>query len=368
MNEQEKGNGGLGEKRPVPAWFRRERAIRVFPDAGYELCADDGVTGIRQTAPSEAEFNPREAAFLFGASSDKLYFRANFAAIVKVDCAGEEKTAMQKTLYNAQTGAFYDLRGPFAKPFHGIPVYRDALDMIPPGPASCPDFPGRDGLLPGSILLPVDSDGDRESGDLRGESDDSYGLQGVLFPEMEGRGGPGVQAAIDTEIERMQGEVFGRCRGAGNNPFDCDIAFMSNRCLVIVHGDMDGDWLAEEEPFLGEPPLWFSETEHCNSPGYQAKMCCQWIGKAIPGIPAFALVVFPSGTGIVNEEEMLEVWEKDRLFMVRTQKEGNSALPTLRECLDSLPAGSDSPSDKDIEALRALAKKLEADPMAWKQG
>lgn len=354
MAELEAKDSDDREERAIPAWFRREHAITIAPDSRFDLYSGEGGTGIRQSNGFDGDFIQEEAAILFGQSADELFFRASFSNVVPIGCSDDAEKAIREKLYGMQTATFFDYTGPIAKAIQGIAIYRNALDMIPKENLPCPISPSEEGGFPD--FLPVQLE----------ENNEEDERQGVLFSESGMAAGDEIQNAIDSEIEKGHGEFLGRyhmCKG-GYYPYD--IVYLSNAWLVIVHGDLVGEWLAEEEPFMNEPPLWFSETEHRPSPAYQAKMCRNMLRNSVSDVPVVAIVVFPQDTFLLNEDEMCAVWRQEcDVHMVRSRKNEQSALPTLHDCLNALPAATAIPPARDIETMQHLAKKLAGNPTEW---
>lgn len=69
------------------------------------------------------------------------------------------------------------------------------------------------------------------------------------------------------------------------------------------------DWLADEERFNDENPLWFSESSHVESPIFKLQVFRDQLLKKKPGEIKIVLVIFP-GSGIINADDMLETWRE----------------------------------------------------------
>lgn len=79
--------------------------------------------------------------------------------------------------------------------------------------------------------------------------------------------------------------------------------------LVSFFDEDDEDWLADEEMFNGEPPLWFSANGHCRSPLYDVGTAAehldrQGLGRLLP------LAVMSNHINIINLEDIKEDWER----------------------------------------------------------
>lgn len=343
----------LPNSSPSPAWFRKEPAVAILEDSDFGLYCDNDEIGIQQTDYSDVEFVNSEAAFLFGDSPKELYFRLNFSAVIKISCTRAEERKICEKLYNKQTAAFRDYRGMIATTFHGIAIYKDALAMLPLELST--ESAGNSSASPETAIA-MDGDGEEEEG-----------RQGELFSERMLETDGEIQSAIDAEMSLRQGRLYGRHRMDGKSAYNFDIAFMGNRLFVIVYGDAAGTWLAEEDSFDDSPPLWFSETSHSFSPVNQAQKCRDFIQHSIPTVTVVAIVVLGPKVYILNEDEMLTLWrEKCLVHVAQTRPDSESQIPSLHDCLSSLPGADAEPSAQDLGALQIVAKILERNPLAWK--
>ena len=103
------------------------------------------------------------------------------------------------------------------------------------------------------------------------------------------------------------------------------------------------DWLADEEDFNGEKPLWFSESSHCISPVYKVK-------EYVDSLPAEEkryepIVVLMDGSTIINAYDMIEVWQEMGVVVAScTRVMGvvelgdNLAISTLKFDINKVPA------------------------------
>lgn len=79
--------------------------------------------------------------------------------------------------------------------------------------------------------------------------------------------------------------------------------------LVSFFDEDDPEWLADEERFNDEPPLWFSENGHCRSPLYDIGTTAEYLdkngfGKLLP------LTVMSDHIDIVNLDDIRSEWER----------------------------------------------------------
>ncbi|MDY6407880.1 MAG: hypothetical protein SPL08_04185 [Pseudomonadota bacterium] len=130
---------------------------------------------------------------------------------------------------------------------------------------------------------------------------------------------------------------------------------ISNDKVVLCLMDVDkGDWLADEEFFNEEEPLWFSETAHRTSPVYRLlteaknfakKMASKGLTQSV--VP---ILIEKEGT-IINANDMMETWKKMNVIVCRTDLGGPEELPSFAE---ALPPANDRGSEADLNGVRDL--------------
>ena len=134
------------------------------------------------------------------------------------------------------------------------------------------------------------------------------------------------------------------------------LAVSAKEILVCLIDSEPGDWLAEEEPFNGEAPLWFSELDHRVSPIYHLRESVTELKNKIkttyPDIAVKAFMIEKKGN-IINTEEMLHIWHELNVVVCRTDVGGTDDLPLLKEALQSVEV----PSPDMINALEKLVKE-----------
>ena len=171
-----------------------------------------------------------------------------------------------------------------------------------------------------------------------------------------------IQSAIDAQVGNCNGTVLTRFRPESltvGESFPFDILLIGGHCLAAVYLHAPGKWLAEESPFVGEPPLWFSEIDHLVSPVYYGQACRDFFHGKIPDLKMGVIVVLSRFSSVINEDDMLDCWHEGcHASVVRTGRILNSKLPTLRECLSSLPESEDKPLQIDSSIIMDLADEF----------
>lgn len=128
-------------------------------------------------------------------------------------------------------------------------------------------------------------------------------------------------------------------------------------CLCLLDKE-PGDWLADEERFNDEEPLWFSESSHRISPVRKADLSRKVLADKLKemdlNFEVKAYVVEQIGN-IINAEDMFEVWEDMGITVTRIDRGSPKELKlfskTLEEAVDKI--------DKDkFEKLKKLIRNI----------
>ena len=105
------------------------------------------------------------------------------------------------------------------------------------------------------------------------------------------------------------------------------------------------DWLADEESFNGEDPLWFSEVDHRTSPVFVLKKMTSELKKKLNELGTdFSIkpLLIEQKGNIINAEDMMKSWLEMGVSVCRTDKGGPDDLPTFG---DFLKTGEDVAED-----------------------
>ena len=241
----------------VSAWDQRENPMPIMQDDSLSLYSSNDELGVALTGLSDIVFEKQQAAVLFGESPDDLVFRASFGCFVRIPNDDDNQKALRERLFKSQTASFCDYSNPLsAKTEHGIPVWHNALSMIPE---------------------PMETEEETESDDV--DEDDSDVLGGrynevekiakkteTLFEIEHAKIHVSeIQNAIDDVVSLCGGYVYVRFRPRDNTLFPDDFVMIGNRFFVIVFAILTDVWLADEESFDGEHPYWYSETSRRGS-------------------------------------------------------------------------------------------------------
>lgn len=138
---------------------------------------------------------------------------------------------------------------------------------------------------------------------------------------------------------------------------DVPLAYVgiSEDTVVLCMTDSEkGDWLADEEFFNGEEPLWFSESAHRISPVYRLNKLAQTFSaklkKAAMAQAVVPVLIEKEGT-IINAPDMLETWKKMEIVVCRTDLGGPEELPSFTV---ALPTASGKGTEETFNQIREL--------------
>ena len=122
------------------------------------------------------------------------------------------------------------------------------------------------------------------------------------------------------------------------------VAMAADHILLCLIDSESGDWLADEERFNDEEPLWFSESNHRISPvrvvlNARDSLSSQLSGSA-RGMDIKAMVVIRQGT-IISAEDMFEVWNGLNVTVCRHEEGGPNEITPLQSAVSSVAAPDD---------------------------
>ena len=124
---------------------------------------------------------------------------------------------------------------------------------------------------------------------------------------------------------------------------------------AVLFDRESGDWLAEEEPFNGEAPLWFSEVDHRVSPVYELKQGIQElqekVSKVLPDFVVRGFMVEEKGN-IINTEEMLKIWKELDVVVSRTDIGGSEDLPVTEQAIKNTTPASAAQMETLIQLFK----------------
>ena len=136
------------------------------------------------------------------------------------------------------------------------------------------------------------------------------------------------------------------------------VCVAKNQIVLCLIDKEPGDWLADEERFNDEEPLWFSESSHRISPVRKVDIARRVLSETLDeqgmrfNVGAFVVV---SIGNIINAEDMFDVWNDLKVNVTRidrgTPKEIKLFAKTLPDAVD--PIGRE-----DFEKIKKIVRNL----------
>ncbi len=135
-----------------------------------------------------------------------------------------------------------------------------------------------------------------------------------------------------------------------------DYIAVSNDEIYVCKLDSEkGDWLADEEKFNNEAPLWFSESSHRVSPVKKVLDAKSSIEKSFKS-NKLRLNIIPMVTvirgNIINAEDMLDIWDDLEVLVCRADKGEPDDLKTISEVVKK---GSDIDNGKFSRVKKVIS-------------
>ncbi len=136
------------------------------------------------------------------------------------------------------------------------------------------------------------------------------------------------------------------------------IGIAANQICICMIDKEPGDWLADEERFNDEEPLWFSESSHRISPVRKADLARQYLVEKLEEadfhFEVKAYVIEQIGN-IINAEDMFDIWDEIGVNVCRidrgTPKEIKPFVKALDETIENI--------DKDkLEKIKKLIRNI----------
>ncbi len=112
------------------------------------------------------------------------------------------------------------------------------------------------------------------------------------------------------------------------------LAVSKDQVFLILTDAEKGDWLADEERFNDEDPLWFSETSHRVSPITQLKNFEKALNDKMfeNGLKSNTHIILVKTDGnIINAEDMADVWRQMGALVARSATGMPEELPSFTE-------------------------------------
>ncbi len=136
------------------------------------------------------------------------------------------------------------------------------------------------------------------------------------------------------------------------------IGVSGSQICLCLNDKEPGDWLADEERFNDEEPLWFSESSHRISPVRKIDIArlilTEKLNEAELSFKVEAYVIEQIGN-IINAEDMFDIWEGMNINVTRIDRGTPKEIKLFNKTLED----ADGKIDKgDFEKIRKLIRSI----------
>lgn len=136
------------------------------------------------------------------------------------------------------------------------------------------------------------------------------------------------------------------------------VAVSKNQVILCLIDKESGDWLADEEKFNDEEPLWFSESSHRISPVRKIDIARDILKTKLAlgdmNFEIISYVVIQSGN-IINAEDMFEIWNGMNINVTRINRGTPKEIQLFSKTLDTCEEKTDK---NTLEKLKKLIRSL----------
>lgn len=136
------------------------------------------------------------------------------------------------------------------------------------------------------------------------------------------------------------------------------IAIAKKQLFLCLIDKETGDWLADEEKFNDEEPLWFSESSHRISPVRKVDIARD-ILKTKLAVTDMEYEIIPyviiQAGNIINAEDMFEVWDNMNINVTRISRGSPKEIRLFSKSLDNCEEKADK---SDVEKLKKIVRSL----------
>lgn len=142
------------------------------------------------------------------------------------------------------------------------------------------------------------------------------------------------------------------------NTFIDFIGVSKDQICLCLNDKEPGDWLADEERFNDEEPLWFSESSHRISPVRKADLARLTLVEKLKDADfSFEVVPFVIEQigNIINAEDMLDIWRDLNVNVTRIDRGTPKEIPLFAKSLET----ADEKVDKAVlEKIKKLLRNI----------
>ena len=142
------------------------------------------------------------------------------------------------------------------------------------------------------------------------------------------------------------------------NTFIDFIGISKSQICLCLNDKEPGDWLADEERFNDEEPLWFSESSHRISPVRKVDLARTTLDEKLKeadlSFDITAFVIEQIGN-IINAEDMFDIWNDIGVKVTRIDRGTPKEIPLFSKTLEE----ADGPADKSVvDKIKKLLRSI----------
>ncbi len=132
------------------------------------------------------------------------------------------------------------------------------------------------------------------------------------------------------------------------------VGISGDRILTAVVDNVPGDWLADEERFNDEDPLWFSETSHRVSPVRHLLDVSAAVKEKLGLDDSYEMdnILMIEGSKVINAVDMTDIWDDMNVSVCRFGTGEPVSLPIFQDVIQK--ADKDASSGFVTECEKAL--------------
>ena len=165
--------------------------------------------------------------------------------------------------------------------------------------------------------------------------------------------------SVNSTFELLKQKGFEIISGATiQNTFIDFIGISKSQICLCLNDKEPGDWLADEERFNDEEPLWFSESSHRISPVRKVDLARITLQKKLEDSDlSFEVVPFVIEQigNIINAEDMFDIWKEMSVNVTRIDRGTPKEIPLFAKTLEE----ADGTVDKAVfEKIRKLLRSI----------
>ena len=160
-------------------------------------------------------------------------------------------------------------------------------------------------------------------------------------------------------VETIRQKGYEIITGASIKNTYIDYIAVSNHVLYLCLVDKEiGDWLADEEQFNDEEPLWFSENSHRVSPVRLVDIARNALAEKLNeynityDLRAFVIV---QNGNIINAEDMFEIWNRMDISVTRINRGAPREIPLFSKSMEDVEDRIDTVK---FESLKKLIRSI----------